>query len=209
MHQRAEAYPDIWYGIWSGPDSFNAFYADRPGETFNWSVTPMTDFPVMNMNRHSGPLLDVIRLCGIDPAGPSIRISPKLPFDQFCLKLPLIGVAYLPDRHRGFYRPVAAGSFPFEIKLPGNLDCDNFQILVQGVEREVSCRDGHVAFEVAAQVGDAIRWEILPSSSGSMGGSPTREASHREASALASSSGSRLRRRPLPGRGGRLAGTRD
>jgi len=124
LHQRAEAYPDIWYGIWSGPDSYNAFYADRPGETFNWSFTPMTDFPVMNMNRHSGPLLDVIRLVGLDPAGPSIRISPKVPFDRLSLRLPLIGLTYLSDRQRGYYRPVAGGSFPFEVRLPKELACN-------------------------------------------------------------------------------------
>ena len=39
---RAEAYPDIWYGIWSGPDSYNATYHAHPGETFNALVTPMT-----------------------------------------------------------------------------------------------------------------------------------------------------------------------
>jgi len=72
----AEAYPDIWYGVWSGPDSFNAHYHDRPGETFNFTATPMTDFPVMNMNRHSGSGLlragrqrDVQVCCAV-PFGP-------------------------------------------------------------------------------------------------------------------------------------------
>jgi hypothetical protein len=162
LHHRAEAYPDIWYGIWSGPDSYNAFHADRPGETFNWSFTPMTDFPVMNMNRHSGPLLDVIRLCGIDPVGPSIRISPRLPFDGFSLRLPLIGLTYLADRHRGYYRPITERSFRFEVRLPEGLACDAFRILLNGIETDGSCRGGHVAFEGAGAPGKAIQWEILP-----------------------------------------------
>ncbi len=160
LHHRAEAYPDIWYGVWSGPDSYNAFYADRPGETFNWSFTPMTDFPVMNMNRHSGPLLDVIRFCGIDPVGSAIRITPRLPFPRFSLRMPLIGLAYLDDRQRGVYRPVAEGSFRFDVALPRGLACDTFRLLLNGKEREAPCLDGCVEFEARANPGQAIEWEI-------------------------------------------------
>lgn len=53
----AAAYPNIWYGIWSGPDCYNAFYAEKPGETFNLPATPMSEYPVMNSNAHAGPLL--------------------------------------------------------------------------------------------------------------------------------------------------------
>lgn len=54
---RARAYPGIWYGLWSGPDCFNAPYASRPGETFHLPATPMDEFPVMNSNWHAAPLL--------------------------------------------------------------------------------------------------------------------------------------------------------
>jgi hypothetical protein len=54
---RARAYPTIWYGLWSGPDCFNAPYALRPGETFHLPATPMDEFPVMNSNWHAAPLL--------------------------------------------------------------------------------------------------------------------------------------------------------
>jgi len=59
---RAEAYPDCWYGIWSGPDAYNAHYHARPAETFLLNFTPMTDFPIMNMNRHACPLLAAAKL---------------------------------------------------------------------------------------------------------------------------------------------------
>ena len=162
LQRQAEAYPDVWYGVWSGPDSLNAFYADRPGETFNWSVTPMTDFPIMNMNRHSGPLLDAIRLAGIDPLGASIRISPRVPFDRLSLRLPLMGLAYLRDRHRGYYRPVCEGSFRFEVRLPAALDCGRARVLVDDEEVPSACVDDHARFEVRGGPGDKIRWEILP-----------------------------------------------
>ncbi len=162
LHWHAETYPEIWYGVWSGPDSYNAFYADRPGETFNWSFTPMTDFPVMNMNRHSGPLLDVIRLAGIDPLGERIRISPGVPFDRFSLRLPLMGMAYLTDRHRGYYRPVTDGVFRFSIRFPSHLSPDDCGLILNGVPAGFTHRDGHVEFEAQGRAGEEIQWEILP-----------------------------------------------
>jgi hypothetical protein len=164
LNQHAETYPDIWYGVWSGPDSYNAFYADRPGETFNWSFTPMTDFPVMNMNRHSGPLLDVIRLAGIEPVGDWIRISPQLSFPEFTLRLPLLGIAYLSDRLRGYYNPVAEGSFRFCVRLPAALSQDTSAFLLNGKESSAVYADGHLCFEAPGGPGRRITWEILPSS---------------------------------------------
>lgn len=160
---------DHWHQL--GNDAISATahnegYIQLWGETFNWSFTPMTDFPVMNMNRHSGPLLDMIRFCGIDPAGPSIRISPRLPFDRFSLRLPLIGLAYLHDRHRGTYRPITERSFRFDVALPRGLSCDGFRLLLNGNETEASCRDRHVVFEAEGNPGSRIEWEVVPCEGG-------------------------------------------
>lgn len=61
----AAAYPNVWYGQWSGPDAYNAWFGDRAGETFVQPATPMTEFPVMNSNAHAGPLLGLLRTLGI------------------------------------------------------------------------------------------------------------------------------------------------
>jgi hypothetical protein len=71
----ARAYPGVWYGIWSGPDAYNAHFGHRPGETFVQPATPMTEFPVGNANAHAGPLLGLLRVLGIetDPSGVVVR----------------------------------------------------------------------------------------------------------------------------------------
>lgn len=122
----------------------------------------MTDFPVMNMNRHSGPLLDAIRLAGIDPLGDRIRISPLVPFARFSLRLPLLSVAYLEDRHRGSYRPVAAGIFRFRVRLPAGLSAGNWRLFVDGAPAAAVCRDNHLEFESPGRPGQTLRWEIVP-----------------------------------------------
>jgi hypothetical protein len=62
------AYPEIWEGTLSGPDSWNAPESVRPGRT--WSAAPlfaMQAFPVNNMHSHAQPLLAYLRLLGIEP----------------------------------------------------------------------------------------------------------------------------------------------
>lgn len=62
------AYPDIWYGQWTGPDARNSWMGDRVGETFVHPATPMTEFSALNSNAHAGPLLalEKLRTCGSD-----------------------------------------------------------------------------------------------------------------------------------------------
>ena len=158
---RAEAYPNVWYGVWSGPDSYNAHYHARPGETFNLNATPMTDFPVMNMNRHSGPLLDAVKLIGIGARDGWIVIDPRVPFDSFVIRLPLIGAAYVPGNHRGYYTPVVAGAFRFAVRCPSATHPSRLDVTVNGsTSRPTIDADGFVRFEATGQPGRKITWEI-------------------------------------------------
>jgi hypothetical protein len=62
------AYPDVWEGTLSGPDSWNAPESTRPGRT--WSAAPsfaMQAFPVNNSHSHAQPLLAYLRVLGIEP----------------------------------------------------------------------------------------------------------------------------------------------
>ncbi|HOO56144.1 MAG TPA: hypothetical protein PLN69_04925 [bacterium] len=88
MAMKATLDPAIWYGIWSGPDSFNADYAPRPRETYFHLPTPMTDFPVMNLNWHACYLGALMKLCGIEPGPDGISPAPLLPFDTFSIGMP-------------------------------------------------------------------------------------------------------------------------
>lgn len=92
MAMKATVDPDIWYGIWSGPDSFNACYADRPGETFFHLPTPCTDFPVMNLNLHAGFISALVKLCGIEPGMDGTFPEPRLPFKDFSFKTPTFSI---------------------------------------------------------------------------------------------------------------------
>lgn len=63
------AYPDVWEGTLSGPDSYNSPESPRPGRT--WTLpragVGMQAFPVNNLHSHAQPLLAYLRLLGIGP----------------------------------------------------------------------------------------------------------------------------------------------
>jgi hypothetical protein len=90
----ARAYPHVWYGIWSGPDAYNAHYADRPGETFLHPATPMTEFPLMNSNVHALPLLALLRVLGVETTPDGIRITPRWRAAPWRLVTPLVSCAW-------------------------------------------------------------------------------------------------------------------
>ena len=92
LANRAEVYPNMWYGIWSGPDAYIADYAENPGEAFYHLPTPMCDFPIMNLNIHACYLLSVIKILGIDADYDSISIFPKIEDQFFSFNSPLISI---------------------------------------------------------------------------------------------------------------------
>jgi hypothetical protein len=75
----ARAYPDVWYGIWSGPDAYNSHHGDRPGETYVQPATPMREFPVMNSNAHAGPLLGLLKVLGLESTPAGLRVEARAP----------------------------------------------------------------------------------------------------------------------------------
>lgn len=78
----ATAYPHIWFGIWSGPDAYNAHFSEEPGGTFVQPATPMTEHPIGNANAHAGPLLGLLRTLGLEagPDGPVVADrGPRAP----------------------------------------------------------------------------------------------------------------------------------
>jgi hypothetical protein len=76
LSSHTAAYPDIWEGTLSGPDSWNHPESDRPGRTWAyyldpehhiWPIAAMQAFPVNNMHSHAQTLLAYLRLLGVEP----------------------------------------------------------------------------------------------------------------------------------------------
>jgi hypothetical protein len=118
LKRHAEVYPDTWYGIWSGPDAFNASYSSRPGETYYHLATPATDFPVMNLNLHANFLGALVKMAGIEPTIDGLTIRPSLPFKEFNLRTPILDMKTRKSEIEGSYERQVCGDFTLRMELP-------------------------------------------------------------------------------------------
>jgi len=156
MAARAEVYPETWYGIWSGPDAFNAHYHPRGAETFNLNATPMAKYPVMNMNRHAGPLLDIIKFAGLGPSGGRFVFDPVIPLESFEVCFPLAGVARELGKLSGYYVPQQDGRYRFGVR-----GMDGGSLHIDGIEAEiVPDLDGIWLFEADGIAQKPIAWSV-------------------------------------------------
>jgi hypothetical protein len=117
MAAHALAFPDVWYGIWSGPDGLESSVGDRPGQAWYSAATPMTDFPVQNANQHAMPILALLRVCGVDASATGLVLDPHVPGD-FSLRTSLVDVARRGQVLSGAYRPPNAAARTLEVRAP-------------------------------------------------------------------------------------------
>lgn len=118
LANRAENYPEIWYGIWSAPDSYIADYSENAGEAFYHFATPMCDFPIMNMNAHASYLLSIIKISGIEADSSGLIIDPHVIHQEFTFKSPLISLESTLDKFIIRYNITTKLKFKIKIKKP-------------------------------------------------------------------------------------------
>lgn len=160
----AEAFPKIWFNLWSGPDAINAATsATYPGGTWSSIVTPMTDFPVMNSNPPAMALLALLRVCGVEPteAGDGLRITPRIP-DRYVLDVPLIKIDASPNSVNGEYRPIVDGGRVLYIYVPDN--AQNIQATINSNAINISVENNYVPlsmqFNAKQAVSFSVTWEV-------------------------------------------------
>jgi hypothetical protein len=164
----AEAYPEIWYGIWSGPDSYNSVLSDYPGHTYisgeneasgvlsgiNW-----TDFPVLNMHPHAWPLYDVPKLFGLEFDTEGFHINPSFPSD-YHFSSPLISLKKEGPSLSGSYHPAHPGIW--KIVLEGIHAAEYTSLRINGTSSDLDLNEqGDIEFRGSSTIHEPLRWELL------------------------------------------------
>jgi len=160
LASHAESYPDIWYGIWSGPDSYNSPESKRPGEAAAHIATALTDFPLMNMNQHSNPLIALIKIVGIFPEKDGIRILPALPLKRWALHLPLMGIQYGNEKIIGYYNGIKQGNMTLTVRLPQGAAEQAISVNVNGEDVPFTFSNGDVSFAIPHSQGQRTEWIV-------------------------------------------------
>jgi hypothetical protein len=171
----AEAYPDVWYGIWSGPDVYNSVLSKHAGQTFfdektlqgDDSTSPLstnvnwTDFPVMNMHPHAWPLYDTVKLIGAAFTPEGLALSPALPQETYRFYSPLLGLEKSKDGYNGWYAPLRGGTWQVTLNLPEE-ERSRFSLLkVNGQERRMQVNaEGSIRFSGGSAPGQPLHWSV-------------------------------------------------
>ena len=153
LARHAAVYPDMWFGIWSGPDAYNSVLSKNPG----W--TP-PDFPVLNMHPHGWPLYSAAKLLGLEFHESGINFRPDLPLPEYEFSSPLLGFKRFPGGYSGWYSPAAAGLWNIEIIIP-QAEITRFrQISVDGVTTAPRFTGRGIRFSGKSTPGIPLRWQV-------------------------------------------------
>ncbi len=138
LANKAEQYPNVWYGIWSGPDTWNSIYSEYPGHTLfnqyslddknenkdeglfsigiNW-----TDFPILNLHSHAWPLYNIFHLIGLKFTIEGLEFEPRFPEKEYRIQSPLISFEKNQSQYKGSYNPQFEGLYKITYKFESNI----------------------------------------------------------------------------------------
>ena len=168
----AEKYPEVWYGTWSGPDTYNSVLSKHPGQTMialpspddqstqkEWGMS-WTDFPVMNLHPHAWPLYSSAKLLGLDFHQKGIRFQPGLPLAEYEFTSPLLGFKKTKSGYSGWYAPSAAGRWSVEFKLSEAELAQVSRVTVNGQAQSAQKSEKGIQLVGESKPGTPLRWEI-------------------------------------------------
>lgn len=160
----AAAYPDIWYGIWSGPDSWNAPFSKTPGATGSPGFKG-ADFPVLNLHAHACFLYSATKLLGINFDEHGLALCPALPAGPYRFESPLLGLSSSHDGHyEGWYAPHRPGTWTLRIHLPAAIAERITRATVNGTSASPHRdADGAIILTGPSQPGHPLRWTLTAS----------------------------------------------
>ena len=157
----AESYPNIWYGVWSGNDSWNSPLSKHPGGAADEQYFRGTDFPVLNVHAHACSLYSASKLLGMEFTAAGMTLSLGLPEDSYRFDSPLVGVAKTNRRYEGWYMPSRSGTWKLEIVLPEEATRALSSVEVNGKRLPIQKQShGAIILSGSSAPGKPLRWAL-------------------------------------------------
>jgi len=157
----AEQYPELWFGIWSGPDAFNSIFSKRPGQTwymnFPTKIGPQF-WPIQNNHPHSQLLWAIAKLAGFEPTREGYIINPLLPMERYKLETPSLGIEKQPGKISGYFKFNSSGTMLVQVKLQ-NAETPT-AVRIDGKKTEFKREDQEMSFYLPFQQGRKVDWEL-------------------------------------------------
>jgi hypothetical protein len=160
--RHADAYPDIWYSIWSGTDSYNSTVHKLAGETVNNKYFHGTDFPVLNLHSHACAMYSATKLFGLAFTENGLALSPDVPVESFRFESTLVGVIKSPGGiYEGWYAPSQSRNWTIKIAFPQRKALKVTHAEINGVATDSKSHiDNVVILTGRSEPGKPLRWRI-------------------------------------------------
>jgi len=174
--RHADVYPEVWYGIWSGPDvycSADSFHAGQTG--YDWGLVDpearrrpsnyrglsWTAWPVMNMHRHAWPLYSAAKLMGIEFTETGVDLAPSIPKPEYSFRSKLLGIEKSAQGYSGWYAPMKTGSYAIRIKLLAE-EASSFKTLTVNETAQPAAiqPDGSIQFTGSSTPEKRLSWSL-------------------------------------------------
>jgi hypothetical protein len=157
----AEAYPDVWYGIWSGPDTYDSELSDTAGQSSTEFLgVKWVDFPVMNMHPHAWPLYSMLKLLGVEFSAQGVDFAPVLPKEEYAFASPLLEFAKTKQGYSGKYAPKAPGTWRVTIKLKKQELRKLAKIEINGRPDKMTREGDRIIFSGKSTLEQPLRWVL-------------------------------------------------
>lgn len=148
----AEKWPDVWFGIWSGPDGMQS----KDGLAWSSPVTPMSDWPVMNMNQDAMSLMGLLRIAGIEPGPKGLIIAPKEVPQALHIDFPLLRLKREQTSATGEYRAQNEGSTTLILRAPPGKTLT--KATLKGKEQPLSTDKESASLQISFKAGEKINF---------------------------------------------------
>ncbi len=173
----ADSYPDIWYGIWSGPDTYNSILSKYPGhvvfnpfyltgdikdesEILTSTGLNFTDFPIMNLHSHAWPLYNTIHLIGAVFNVEGIEFTPIIPKEEYEFSSPLLGFKKSRDGYSGWYAPLVEGNWKISLIVDKDELKEFRNIEINGKEVELLIENDKLVLFGRTAPNNPLNWII-------------------------------------------------
>jgi hypothetical protein len=154
LARHAASYPDMWFGIWSGPDAYDSALSKHHGST-------APDFPVLNMHAHAWPIYTATKLLGLEFDEGGLRLRPVIPEPQYEFASPLFGFTKsAPGKYSGWYAPSAEGQWTVSLELAQEELVRARYLVVNGIAQELHASGNIISFKGLSQHDQPLRWEV-------------------------------------------------
>lgn len=166
LRKHAEVYPETWFGVWSGPDTYlpSSFGPELAGQTWFWPGTfSMQAWPVQILFVHSEPLNASLWLAGIEPTARGLRVDPVYPFEGWTWDGGLLRLRYGPDVVEGALGALAADVVELELTLPSGYATPGVDVEVAGRKvHPLTLDDRTIRFGVPVRPGTRTPFRVGP-----------------------------------------------